>query len=176
MKSVAARKTRCKCFPATNFYACMSVCVCVCVCVFMNARGEREEIGQGFQFRVRGIETCGGRRGAAGAATTDEQLLLRKPHTACILFSCGSHDIAFVLESIFFLFDTNCRCKKIVQMIPYFSSSAHRSPSLSLCVFLSLSLSLVPLLRLLRLFSVSLSARASWGSTIAISGPHLEVP
>jgi len=58
----------------------------------MNARGEREEIGQGFQFRVRGIETCGGRRGAAGAATTDEQLLLRKPHTACILFSCRSHD------------------------------------------------------------------------------------
>jgi hypothetical protein len=44
-----------------------------------------------------------------------------------------------------------------IQMIPSFSSSTHKSPSLSLslCVFLSISLSLVPLLRL---FSVSLCA------------------
>ncbi len=64
--------------------------VCMCVRVYECKRREREEIGQGFQFR--GIETCDGRRGAAGAATTDEHLLLRKPHTACILFSCRSHD------------------------------------------------------------------------------------
>lgn len=73
-------------------YQFLRMYVCVCVCVFMNARGEREEIGQGFQFRVRGIVTCGARRAAAGAATTDEQLLLRRPHTACIVFSCPSHD------------------------------------------------------------------------------------
>jgi hypothetical protein len=66
--------------------------------------------------------------------------------------------ISLVLESIFFLFDTNCRCKKIVQDTddPVFFEFRSKIPfSHSLSVSLSLSLSLVPLLRL---FSVSLSA------------------
>ncbi len=51
--------------------------------------------------------------------------------------------ISLVLESIFFLFDTNCRCKKFVQNIedPVFFEFRSKNPRFSLSLSLALAFS-----------------------------------
>ncbi len=119
------------------------------------------------RWKTRSSGCCNNRRTSTAAKTTYSlhTVFLPKPRSA-LFWNRFSSCLIQIADA-----------KKLyrIQMIPSFSSAAHKSPSLSLSLSLSLSRSLF-----LSFFScvssLSLSARASWGSTIAISGPHLEVP
>ncbi len=138
MKSVTARKTRCKCFPAINFYACM--CVCVCVCVYECKRRERGnwtgisvqgQRDRDLRWKTRSSGCCNNRRTATAAKTTYSlhTVFLPKPRSALFWNRFSSCLIQIA----------DAKNLYRIQMIPSFSSCAHKSPSLSLALSFSRS-------------------------------------